>query len=245
MITCLNCEHQFNSPFCPQCGQKASTGRITYQSLLSGVVNSFVKIEKGLIYTFKQLSIAPHKTINGYVKGRRKNIFHPLSYMIIASSFYILAGQYIGQEPMRSLEKTGMSYQNNFDEKPALGKASYTVGLYFGRYTKYIWIFMVPALSLVTVLFFGKYNYPEHLTINSFIMGHSTLFGILIEPIAYWFTIGNPVIFLGASFLLYQAFRDHEEPATVGLLSIISLLLGYLVFLIVPIVLIYLYYLVI
>src|SRR5689334_20385034 len=86
-ITCKNCHFQYEGKFCPDCGQKADTERITYHSLAHEIPHSILHIDKGIFFTMKELFIRPAATLKEYMAGRRVKHFKPLAYVLILTAF--------------------------------------------------------------------------------------------------------------------------------------------------------------
>lgn len=83
-IVCLNCGFSFQSHFCPQCGQKASTGPITLHKLLEEIPNAIFHVNSGFLFNCYYLLIQPGKTIRDYLAGKRKKFFHPATFLLLA-----------------------------------------------------------------------------------------------------------------------------------------------------------------
>jgi hypothetical protein len=90
MKHCKNCGSSLHGLYCSHCGQKASTGRITFSYLLHEVFHFFSHIEKGFVFTSLHLIYEPAKTVKNFVDGKRKNHQPPISYFIIWTTIYIL-----------------------------------------------------------------------------------------------------------------------------------------------------------
>src|SRR5882757_2952307 len=81
--SCLNCEHNYAGKFCPECGQKGHTDRITLASIAHEVPHSVLHLDKGFFYTFKQLLVRPGHSIREYVQGKRVKHYSPIAYLLI------------------------------------------------------------------------------------------------------------------------------------------------------------------
>ena len=64
MITCKNCNHQFEGKFCNNCGQSADIHRLDYKSLFKDLRKNFLKyFHGGIFYSAVQLCKRPGDTI--------------------------------------------------------------------------------------------------------------------------------------------------------------------------------------
>jgi hypothetical protein len=89
---CLNCETAIfpGQQFCPNCGQKIKTPRITYGGLLYDFFHHFVKVEKSFFQLAKGLLLRPGITAIEFVEGKRKKYFPPISFMGICVALMLL-----------------------------------------------------------------------------------------------------------------------------------------------------------
>jgi len=75
--SCLNCGAPLASKFCPHCGQKADTHRITFghfvtHDLLHGVWH----IERGILFTLKEAVLRPGRAALDYISGKRVRYYN-------------------------------------------------------------------------------------------------------------------------------------------------------------------------
>ena len=61
ITTCLNCGTEFEGNFCPECGQKADTGRFTMRFIFENLVAAFTSKDGGLWFTLKSLFTRPER----------------------------------------------------------------------------------------------------------------------------------------------------------------------------------------
>jgi hypothetical protein len=82
--TCLNCgtELMDHQNFCPDCGQKTDTPRISFLYLAKEFWAVFAHADKGLFNLVKRLAVNPGRVAIDYVEGRRKRYFNPFGFLI-------------------------------------------------------------------------------------------------------------------------------------------------------------------
>ena len=51
-------------------------------------------MEKGFLFNLKTLFVDPHKIVSEYISGRRKNIYNPISYLIITVTLYLIGDSF-------------------------------------------------------------------------------------------------------------------------------------------------------
>lgn len=92
---CNNCGHDFTGNFCPYCAQRAGTGRITWNSVLSSVTLLWGMDSRSLPYTLLQLAGRPGYFIRDYIGGRRQISFPPIKMLVIVALIVTLIEHFI------------------------------------------------------------------------------------------------------------------------------------------------------
>ena len=83
-IICKNCGNLFTGKFCNNCGQKHSNQRLTFKLLLHDLVHAFTHLDKGFLFTIKEMALRPGHTIRDYIQGKRAGHANPLMMVILA-----------------------------------------------------------------------------------------------------------------------------------------------------------------
>ena len=91
MTTCKNCVFEFEEKFCPQCGQKAKTKRITTKTVWEEVRRSMIHYDSGFFFTMLQLLRRPGHAIREYLEGKRTMHFKPVKFMLLIVISVLLA----------------------------------------------------------------------------------------------------------------------------------------------------------
>lgn len=198
-MKCINCENEHNGLFCPNCGEKSEVPKITLSSILNDGITTIISMDRGFLFLLKNLFLKPREIVNGYISGKRKYIYNPISYLLIAISIYLIGDSLI--EVKREVQNTGSKF--------------YSVGAEAGKfiksYSKYFWILTIIWLSTSTKIVFGKFNFAEHLAINSFVIGQATLVGFLGFILYKLPLLMNPVIYLMIIWMIYQIYKSKEN----------------------------------
>ena len=213
-MKCLNCGEEFEGNFCPACGQKASTTKLSFLSLVTNIIYGFTTVDRGIFHNVYYLTINPNKIINGYLEGRRKNVFNPISYAIIMVSLYLLL------EPL-------LIGTNDIDSTSdeALYSFGYRVGAFINSYFKFFWLTTIVPMSLIAWAFFQSRNFVEHLAVHSFIVGHSSLIATIGLLFGYHF-IHNPFVYVIMYVMAFLAYRKYGHPLVIILYSLLSITIG-------------------
>lgn len=93
MNTCKNCHHKFKGRYCNNCGQKASTGRLTLRSVMDNLAYGMTNCDTGILFTYKELFTRPGRMCADYIEGKRVTYFSPFPMLIVTAGFYgLLSG---------------------------------------------------------------------------------------------------------------------------------------------------------
>ena len=89
-MKCLNCGNEFEGQFCPECGQKADTGRFTMRFIFENMVTAILGRDGSIWFTLKNLFARPAGMIVDILSGKRKRYFSPFPMLFLALTLYIL-----------------------------------------------------------------------------------------------------------------------------------------------------------
>jgi hypothetical protein len=176
MMTCKNCNAEFDSSFCPQCGQKSNIHRVTVSHVLHELVHSITHADKGFLLLAKGLITRPGIIALEYMNGKRKKYFNPLSFLVIATAFFAVASDATGY--MDAL--TGTRADQHDPRMPPIMLEVFSIA---SRTIKWLTLlFIAPLWTAVSRLFFykQKYNYAEHFVLHSYIFGETNLYSLLV-----------------------------------------------------------------
>ncbi|CAM1371689.1 DUF3667 domain-containing protein [Tenacibaculum xiamenense] len=202
-MECVSCNTEHDENFCPNCGQRNGVLRITMSSIIGSTLSTFINMDRGFLFNLKSLVITPKQTITDYIKGKRRGILNPMSYLILSITFYIVIITLIPipKDPndVVNVPKTG------------IGKIAYEIGILLRVHIKYFWIFSIIPLGSSLRLIFGKYNYPEHLAISSFIIGQATIIAVVSYILFRIPLFFDPIVFGVISWLIFKIFKQKNN----------------------------------
>ncbi len=94
---CLNCGETLQSDqvFCPHCGQKTTTSRLTFRHLGYDFLQTFLRTEKGLFNLLRGLTMHPGRVAAEYARGKRKSYFSPFAFMGICIALMLLINNWL------------------------------------------------------------------------------------------------------------------------------------------------------
>lgn len=201
-MNCKNCENPVVGNFCAHCGQRTSVGRQTFRSFMNELSESVFQLNRGLLYTVKELTVRPGYTIRQYLEGKRKSHYRPLAFVLLLSTIYFLLSRAVGADTILDNFLFGFS---NASEASEYGESITPVLQWFSKNFAYSSLLLLPVFSLATYISFsglGK-NYLEHIIINSFITGQQAII----------YTV----------FMLISVFTDQEYDTTLpAVLAVVS-----------------------
>ena len=223
-MKCKNCDTKFQGNYCFNCGQKKVIERLNIKEIWNSLISSIINYEAGFLRTLFFLTIKPKKIITDYIIGKRKSYFNPIKllFMVLTIKTFI---------EINILNNT----TKNTNQKQNELISSITESDYF----KLLMIIgLIPILSFLSYLFFKKYkyNFTEHILINTYTLSISSVFVIFSYLISNLFgisftgSIGVVIDLIFFSWVYVNVFAMNKLISF--LKAIIILIIGYLLFLI-------------
>lgn len=194
-IACKNCQFYFEGNYCSNCGQKAGEERLSVSNLPKEFIHGFYHLQGGILFTIKELFVNPAEMLRGYISGKRVSHFNPFTFLVVVS----LTGGYL-------YNLSGML--NHINE---IRIASDETIKFTGKHLNYRILLTIPTYAIVSHLIYRsyKYNFAEHITINTYLISQSMFFMILwmiacifIKPSAEVFKVIYYSAFM--SLIIYQ-----------------------------------------
>lgn len=174
---CKNCGMLCYDNFCPRCGQKTDTDRLTFKSMTRGFAAAIVGGESGLIHTLAQLFTHPNQLITNYIEGKRKNYFAPFPLLFLALAVCLVVLQIATVDWAGALENFDLSIVNDADKATASRLLQRTRAIYafFFRYFTLISVLLAPILIIGVRICFGsdfrrQYNWAETTVMQTYLL---------------------------------------------------------------------------
>lgn len=236
MITCKNCNHDFEGKFCNNCGQSADTHRLNYKSLFKDLRKNFLKyFHGGIFYSLVQLFTRPGHTIREYIEGKRIKHFEPIALLLTLAALYGLLYHTFGI--------------NLFVDVSNHSSASQTTNMnlinkWLSNNYSLATLLSVPIYSIASFIVFSKqqYNFIEHVYLNTFLGSQRIFLHLLVFPLLVMYNgtaqlkiVMDVNIFLDFMLLVwsYVQFFDKLTKGKAILLSILSYLIFFVCFFII------------
>jgi hypothetical protein len=163
--TCLNCNEPVSKKFCPNCGQKTDTHRITFKHfILHDILHGVWHFEKGILFTLKESLLRPGKAALDYICGKRikyYNVFY-LTLLIIALNLFLSHYYDVFAEKFLGVNEVENSNRN------VTGKL---LDAFLTENVKLIIFSFIPLFAINSFLIFRKrkLNFSEHFIIAGMI----------------------------------------------------------------------------
>ena len=169
---CKNCANKVVSNFCSFCGQANHTKRIDAHYIIHDIPHSVFHVDKGLPYTFIQLTTNPGKALLEYLKGKRVKFFKPFAYVIILSTISSLFLKLFTNE-------ISIKQQNNF----------ITI---LSKYPSLLIFILIPVVSIISwIIIKSKLNYWEHFVIHTYLAAQINVILIIMNLISLVSTLNS------------------------------------------------------
>lgn len=172
-MICKNCAERFEGNFCGNCGQKAKVKRINLKYLMTEIPDSIFQIDRGFLFTVKQLTLRPGHSIREFLNGKRKPYYKPFAFFLITSTVYFLLPYLFDintfVDDLLLGFRESMKDNNESTDSGVLD--------WISRNQTYFILLFIPLFSFASYLAFikWKYNYIEHLVINIYITGYQMI----------------------------------------------------------------------
>jgi hypothetical protein len=215
-MKCKNCDNDFNGNYCNVCGQKV-LDRLTFKSIWNLIVDDVFEVNKGLLYTVKQLWINPGKTSLDFISGRTKNYYSPLKYLIFWTAVYLIfLSLFNSDREVLSIKDLIFNDTQPF----SLDSIKDSLGLYteiIFRHPDIFYLGLTPFLAMLSYLIYKKkkFYFTELSILYLYIFGQIIFFLAAISPILN--LLGNKAVLLILFSLpllvavIYLVIKSHKE----------------------------------
>ena len=224
---CINCHRAIDIPnqkFCPTCGQPTPVHRIDWHFLGHELEHSVLHMDRGVLYSLKELMLRPGHLIRDYLDGRRANQVKPLLLIMITAALVVFLTRYVaGVGVMDSMATIG-----NADGARINGDIPLELVKMFGAFDAVkewtnghfalVTLLLLPLEALALKLAFRRFrelNYPEWLVIAAFLTVQTFVIWALLVPLQRWLPqvmawVSIPIFGYNV-FSLVQFFRGYPR----------------------------------
>lgn len=208
--------------------QEKTYKRFSFKTIASEILD-FLMLNKGLIYTVKQLTIAPGETLRGYLQTDREKLTGAAKYFVLMVGLFYFVFFHFTHAPyvekyVKQLEAKGAEEFTNYFQLYFLDQLS-------------IWSAMaIFVFAWLSRAFYKKHGfyYTEHVIVHTYVNAQLALFKLVILPsvllIGY---MGYNVLEILVTLVYYVFVLHHffrEKFGNTVWKSILIIFLGYLLF---------------
>ncbi len=175
---CLNCDYQVSDNYCQNCGQKSTTHRYSLNHFIEhDIIHGIWHIDKGILFTIKELFTRPGHSVREFIEGKRINIFPFVSLLILLLAISSFLTHYT------HIHITDLMPESSKATMSALDKLT-------TEYPRLTLVIMIPLNSVFSLFWFrkAKLNFTEHLVANSYKTAAEMMIGLIFTIITIYYT---------------------------------------------------------
>lgn len=182
--TCLNCSQLITTKYCGNCGQKTSTHRYSLKHFIEhDLIHGVWHVDKGLLFTVKELFTRPGNSVREYILGKRVSYFNVITLLLLTATVSSILSHY---------SKIDYSVLVSENSKAMMTSLQELMTSYF----KFFLLLTIPFNSFFSYLWFRKagFNYSEHLVLNAYKTGAEMIITLILTLITLFFQNSEAVI---------------------------------------------------
>ncbi|RYF86027.1 MAG: DUF3667 domain-containing protein, partial [Chitinophagaceae bacterium] len=225
--------NSFSGQFCNNCGQKI-VHRITLGHIGHDMIHAFTHADKGFFHLLLKMFVKPGVVAREYIaEGKRKRYFTPFQYILIVGTIaaFVAANSHF-IESTSAVFTEGAGYtarQKLFMEK---------IQGYQKRYYNFMILLQLPFYALATSLVYRKfrYNFAEHLTLQTFTSAQATVIATMLMLSTFVTgqaggTMVSVMGFITAGFQMFAFMQFFKEMSVKGFFkALLANILGIMLF---------------
>lgn len=185
---CLNCGNHIAEQYCGKCGQSAGIHRYSIKHFIEhDFIHGVWHVDKGILFTLKELLTNPGHSVRAFIQGKRAHYYNYITLILLILAISSIVSQYTHFKMADIMPEESRSTMNGFEK-------------FTTKYPKLVLLISIPISSFFSFIWFrkAKFNYSEHLVLNSYKTSVELLVGLLfsILTIFYTNTAGLSVIYI-------------------------------------------------
>jgi len=155
---CLNCGSNLNSyKFCPVCGQKAATHRLSFHELWHDLLHNFTHADKSIFRLVGALAVRPGVVAREYVDGKRAKYFKPVNFFLVVGTILVFMISYFHlptEDVVKQMNEAAAKSKDVIEQKRIAGMAERMeqVYHYMTKYTNVMNMLITPCFYFLAVL---------------------------------------------------------------------------------------------
>lgn len=224
---CINCDNEFEGNYCSICGQPEKLKRID-SHYVSHEIQHLFHIEKGIVYTARELILRPGQSIREFISINRNKLMKPIPFLIITSLLFSLVTHFFHIESAKVHAEGAKGNELN------IAMSVQSVLKWIENHYGYANILMGGFIAVWIKLFFKKYNFNffEITVLLCFVMGEAMLF-LVLPAFAQGITHINFLkyfAFLGIVYCVWAIGQFFENKTINYIKAFFAYMIGYITF---------------
>lgn len=226
-MKCLNCDNVVEGNFCSNCGQKTSTKRFSLISVFNyAVLSGIFSIDRGILFTIRELFTIPGHSIREYIQGKRTKYFNAFTLLLLFLTLTYFLDKFSGIKIADITAEGSKEFATLLEE-------------FMKEYPRIIFLINIPLLAIVSYLFFKKsnFNLAENLVLSTYIISAQiiltlplqilTIFYFNVEIIKILYNFLTVITSIYCIWVLYQFFLKYANKKINLLLKCIFIIIIY------------------
>ena len=167
---CQNCHQEVNQNYCSNCGQPTDTDKFTIKYIiLHDFIHGVFHLDKGYLYSIKELFTRPGHSIREYIAGKRAKHFNYFTLIVITLLIDQLIGGFSKFNYNDLVLELPIAFVNTLKEVAIDHAKLFTIGI-------------IPLQAVVSYSIFRKaqQNFAEHLVLTAYLTAAHLVFDILL-----------------------------------------------------------------
>jgi hypothetical protein len=225
---CKNCNEIITSNFCINCGQKKYK-RIDRKYIFDEIEYTFLHVNKGLLFSAKNILKNPGKTAKEFIDGNRVNHYKPILLAFVLSGIStFISLKFLGYKEIMSSayskQQPGAEFMSSYME-------------FITNYSSFVSMLFIPFFALTTKIAFRRWghNYYEHVVMNAYFLSFYTLLNIIfLYPVLFFFRHSSASLVMTIAlyfmslipFLLVWFFKEfyNDKPLKSVILRVLAII---------------------
>lgn len=191
-------------------------GRLTIRGIWDMMVDDIFDLDKGLVYTAKELWINPGRTALNFINGRTKKYYSPLKYLVFWTALYFILLSFADiDRPSTSIR--ALIFRTS---PPFSGESIQDYMVIYGemlfRHTDLFYLGLTPFLTMTSYFIYKKKNFffAELSVLYLYILGQIISLIALLLPVLS--SLGDNKIALVfmiplAMVVVYLIIKSHKQ----------------------------------
>jgi len=218
-MKCLNCGHEHEAKFCPECGQPAAVRRLTFRNLVQDVQERFLGVDNLFMRTFVDLWTQPGKVARTYFAGNRRKYIGPGGYLLLMLSLMLLIYDMASVDTAKFFNQIATDLNAEAEASSRQAMLQQKISQFVNTHMRLINFALLPFYALLSMLFFRKHklHFVEHMALFAYTQAQplwiSIVGGVLFS--ATGINIASALIFISfgyAAWLFADFFRRDNTP---------------------------------